>query len=180
MIDPNNLIDLERKTVSPRVFSDPEVHQAEQERIFTRCWLYVGHESQIPNPGDFVAGFMGEEPVIVVSRRRPADTRVPQHVPASRDAGLPGRRRQREIFSMPLSRMDLRFLEGNLTGVPDFRKAYHGDLKREEWPLLQAPKVTSYHGLIFACLDEHAVTLKSTWEISDGTWICSSTAPSAG
>jgi phenylpropionate dioxygenase-like ring-hydroxylating dioxygenase large terminal subunit len=50
-------------------------------------------------------------------------------------------------------------LEGQLTGVPDFRKAYHGDLKREEWPLLQAPKVNSYRGLIFACLDEHAVSL---------------------
>ncbi len=65
MIDPQKLIDLERKTVSPRVFSDPEIHQAEQERIFTRCWLYVGHESELPNPGDFVASFMGEEPVIV-------------------------------------------------------------------------------------------------------------------
>src|SRR5271154_3888076 len=65
LIDAESLIDLERKTVSPRVFSDPEVHRVEQERIFTRCWLYVGHESQIPNPGDFVAGFMGEEPVIV-------------------------------------------------------------------------------------------------------------------
>jgi nitrite reductase/ring-hydroxylating ferredoxin subunit len=32
-------------------------------------------------------------------------------------------------------------LEGKLTGVPDYRKAYHGDLKREEWPLLRAPKV---------------------------------------
>jgi len=36
LIDPKNLIDLEHRTVSPRVFSDPEVHQAEQERIFTR------------------------------------------------------------------------------------------------------------------------------------------------
>ena len=47
------------------MFSDPEIHQLEQERIFTRCWLYIGHESQIPNRGDFIPGFMGEEPVIV-------------------------------------------------------------------------------------------------------------------
>ena len=71
---PEKLIDLERKTVSPQVFADPEVHRLEQERIFTRCWLYVGHESQLPNPGDFISGFMGEEPVIVC---RGADRIVP-------------------------------------------------------------------------------------------------------
>jgi 3-phenylpropionate/trans-cinnamate dioxygenase subunit alpha len=63
--EPTSLIDLANRTVSPRVFADPEIYRAEQERIFGRCWLYVAHDSQIPNPGDFVTSFMGEEPVIV-------------------------------------------------------------------------------------------------------------------
>jgi hypothetical protein len=46
----DELVDLQRRTVSPRAFTDPEVYQAEQERIFARCWLYVAHESQIPRP----------------------------------------------------------------------------------------------------------------------------------
>ena len=28
-------------------------------------WLYVGHESQLRKPGDFLANYMGETPVIV-------------------------------------------------------------------------------------------------------------------
>ncbi|HEY0688511.1 MAG TPA: hypothetical protein VGD71_05665 [Kribbella sp.] len=32
---------------SERVFKD------ELERIFNRCWLYVGHESEVRNPGDY-------------------------------------------------------------------------------------------------------------------------------
>ena len=64
MADWGELINLEQKTVSPRVFSDPEVYRAEQEQVFGRCWLFVAHESQIPQPGDFVTHYMGEEQVI--------------------------------------------------------------------------------------------------------------------
>ncbi len=51
----DELVDLERRTVSPRVFTDPDVYWAEQERVFGRCWLYVAHETQMPRPGDFVS-----------------------------------------------------------------------------------------------------------------------------
>ena len=41
MTDWSHLIDLEKCTVSPRVFVDEEVYRDEQERVFGRCWLYV-------------------------------------------------------------------------------------------------------------------------------------------
>ena len=40
--------------VSRRAFVDAAVMEREYEAVFDRCWLYLGHESELPKPGDFV------------------------------------------------------------------------------------------------------------------------------
>ena len=30
-----------------------ELFQREREQIFSRCWIYLGHESEVENPGDY-------------------------------------------------------------------------------------------------------------------------------
>ena len=40
--------------VNRRNFVDPEIFEAEKEQIFNRCWIYLGHASEIPKPGDFI------------------------------------------------------------------------------------------------------------------------------
>ena len=64
-MDIKSLVDPEGGLVDRRIFADREIYQLEQERVFARCWLYLGHECEIPNPGDFVMRYMGEEPVIL-------------------------------------------------------------------------------------------------------------------
>ena len=41
--------------VSRRAFVDADVMEREYEAVFDRCWLYLGHESELPRPGDFIA-----------------------------------------------------------------------------------------------------------------------------
>ena len=63
------LVDLTRGQVSREIFVNEEIYREEQERLFARAWLFVGHESQIPNPGDFFVSGMGEESVILCRDR---------------------------------------------------------------------------------------------------------------
>ena len=74
MAQPHNgrldgLVDVDRGVVSREIFVNEEIYRQELERIFGRAWLYVGHESQIPKPGDFLASSMGEESVILCRDR---------------------------------------------------------------------------------------------------------------
>jgi phenylpropionate dioxygenase-like ring-hydroxylating dioxygenase large terminal subunit len=46
------LVDLASGQISREIFVNDEIYAEEQEKIFARAWLFVGHESQIPNTGD--------------------------------------------------------------------------------------------------------------------------------
>lgn len=40
--------------VARQAFVDGSVMEREYEAVFDKCWLYLGHESELPKPGDFV------------------------------------------------------------------------------------------------------------------------------
>ena len=63
--DPDRLLSPDCSQVSREVFNSAAVYRREQRQVFERSWLYLAHESQLRQPGDFVSAYMGEVPVIV-------------------------------------------------------------------------------------------------------------------
>jgi phenylpropionate dioxygenase-like ring-hydroxylating dioxygenase large terminal subunit len=65
----NGLVEIREGTISREIFVSEEIYRQELEQVFARAWLFVGHESQISRPGDYVASSMGEESVILCRDR---------------------------------------------------------------------------------------------------------------
>ncbi len=55
--------------IDSRIFTDEELYRLEMEKVFQHTWLFVGHESSLPKPGDYILNKMGEDEVIVVRDR---------------------------------------------------------------------------------------------------------------
>ena len=44
---------VEPDRVRREVYTDPEIFELEMQRIHEQVWIYCGHESQVPKPGDY-------------------------------------------------------------------------------------------------------------------------------
>ena len=49
--------------INRRVFTDPDILEFERREVFDRSWLYAGHESEVPTPGDFITRKVGGRPL---------------------------------------------------------------------------------------------------------------------
>ncbi len=153
-----DLVDKERGLIDRRLFSDDAIYQAELEQIFARCWNFVAHASQIPNPGDFFMTYIGEDRIIVV---RDNDMRPQVLINSCRHRGnAVCRADEGHATSFMCTYHGWTYdLQGRLVGVPGFKEVYHEELDREKWGLIRAAKVDSYGGLIFATMDPDACPL---------------------
>ncbi|WP_020398650.1 aromatic ring-hydroxylating oxygenase subunit alpha [Kordiimonas gwangyangensis] len=149
MQDLSALIDHEKGIIDRRVFWDDTIYQLELERIFARAWLFVAHESQVKDPGDFVTTYMGEDAVIVA---RGKDKNI--HVMLN---SCPHRGNrvcfagEGKIRSFVCNYHGWAFgLDGALNGMPNNELYDHTPgFKKEDWGLHKA-RVASYRGLVFA------------------------------
>jgi benzoate/toluate 1,2-dioxygenase subunit alpha len=48
------------------LYLDPELFELEMEHLWRNTWIYVGHDSQVPNSGDYYTTQIGREPVIMM------------------------------------------------------------------------------------------------------------------
>ena len=48
------LADVRRGMIPAHIYNDSELFALEKERLFGRSWLFVAHESEVPQPGDYV------------------------------------------------------------------------------------------------------------------------------
>ncbi len=133
--------------VNRRAFTDPHVLELERERVFNQCWIYTGHESEIPNPGDFRARRVAGRPVILV-RGTDGQVRVLLNTCTHRGAQVCRERTgNARTFQCPYHAWTYNN-QGELVGVPG-DEAYSEAFDRRELGLVSVPRMESYRGFVF-------------------------------
>jgi p-cumate 2,3-dioxygenase subunit alpha len=146
-------------SVDRAALADEGVFRAEMRAIFDRCWLYVGHESEIPRPGDFRARDVGNRP-LVFWHGHDGVRRVFYNSCRHRGA-LVCRVPEGNVRSMNCFYHAWTYgSDGSLNGLPG-EDGYGPNFDRADLSLLSPAKVDSYRGFVFACFDPGAVDLQT-------------------
>jgi phenylpropionate dioxygenase-like ring-hydroxylating dioxygenase large terminal subunit len=145
--------------VHRRAYADAAVFALEQERIFSRLWIYVAHESQLKKPGDFVRTRLASNEVLV-TRHHDGQICVLHNRCPHRGARLcMVERGSSRLFSCPYHAWVFR-PDGSLSSVPH-RKSYPEsfDLADPQNHMQRIKHVASYRGFVFANLAENPGSL---------------------
>jgi p-cumate 2,3-dioxygenase alpha subunit len=131
---------------------EPAVLAAERRRIFDRCWIYVGHASEVREPGDFVTREVAGRPLILC---RDSGGRVRVFLNSCRHRGAMvcrersgNARNGYQCFYHGWS-YDR---DGRLDGVPG-ASSYPASFDRSQLGLEEPPRVDAYRGFVFASFD---------------------------
>jgi 3-phenylpropionate/trans-cinnamate dioxygenase alpha subunit len=155
----DQLVSLERGEVDRRIYSDPAIFELEMERIFARAWLFLCHESQIPEPGDFFQSVMGRDNVLVV-RQKDGSIKAMLNTCAHRGNAV-CRAEEGNAKNFLCTYHGWSYgIDGRLNGVPGYNTFYKGELDKSRIGLAQVAQVANYKGFIFGTHDASAPLLE--------------------
>jgi phenylpropionate dioxygenase-like ring-hydroxylating dioxygenase large terminal subunit len=142
--------------VHTSLYTDPAIFAAEIERIFNTTWVWVAHDSELPNKNDWITTFVGRQPVIV-NRDKAGVVRVMLNRCRHRGATIcEAKKGNAPGFVCPYHAWTYG-TDGSLKGLP-MPKGYK-DFDKSDYTLVNL-RVESYRGLIFATFNEDAPPLE--------------------
>jgi phenylpropionate dioxygenase-like ring-hydroxylating dioxygenase large terminal subunit len=144
--------------VNRATMTSPEVFQQELQGVFAHSWLYVGHESEIPKPGDYVRRPVGGRPVFMVRGVKTGQINVFHNTCTHRGAVVCRRDFGNSKVFQCFYHAWTFDSEGTLVGVPG-ADAYVDELDKSALGLARVARVESYRGFVFLSYDPDIVDL---------------------
>jgi Rieske 2Fe-2S family protein len=147
------------KTLPQRYFVSPEVYLEERERIFSRRWVLVGHQSQTAGAGDYLVQEVGGESLIIV-RDKSGQVRGFYNVCRHRGTRLCEEKAGHSSTIQCPYHAWTYGLDGRLIGVPHMDKVPGFD--KAEYSL-HAVNLALWEGFIFVNLADAPAPLKEVF-----------------
>ncbi|MDP9888711.1 aromatic ring-hydroxylating dioxygenase subunit alpha [Arthrobacter sp. FW306-05-C] len=155
------LQDVRQGMIPAHIYNDKEIFDLEKERLFSRSWLFVAHESEVPETGDYVVRRVLEDSFII-SRDEMGEIRALFNMCLHR--GMQVCRAEMgnaSHFRCPYHGWSYRN-DGRIVGLPFHQEAFGGEegFRKKGQTLLPAPSLGIYNGLIFISMDPDAQPLE--------------------
>jgi len=133
--------------VHRRTMVDPDVLAVERNQIFDRTWLYLGHESEIAESGDYLSRTVGGR-ALVLCRDDSGAVRVWLNTCTHRGATVCREAKGHGRFLTCFYHAWSFELSGKLASLPD-AEAYGDGFDQQALALVSPPKVDTYRGFVF-------------------------------
>jgi phenylpropionate dioxygenase-like ring-hydroxylating dioxygenase large terminal subunit len=151
---------VEPDRVHRKAYTDPDIFALEMERIFEKTWIYAGHDSQVPNPGDYYTFQIGRQPMFMV-RGKDNQIRVFYNRCPHRGAMLCTARNGNTGNRFRCSYHAWLFgLDGKVESIPG-RQGYNDTRFDPAVHVKPAARVANYRGFWFASLSEDGPDLET-------------------
>lgn len=143
--------------VSGRLYVDSGIFDHEMERIHHRGWVFVGHDSEVARPGEFVTRRLGRQPV-VLTRDSEGSVRLFSNRCPHRGATVCALDRgQTSYFRCPYHGWTFD-TTGTLVALPA-EDGFGAAFDRADHGLAPVPRMDSYRGFVFASWSSEGPTL---------------------
>ena len=145
-------------------YTDQEIFDREMEQIFHKSWIYVGHESQVKQAGDYATTVIADQPIVMV-RHTDGQVHVLYNRCPHRGTMMCSQRAGNAGKNFVCTYHAWRFnFDGTLNAVP-MMEGYDGtnfDAKDPAFHMKPAARVENYRGFVFCSLTAEGPDLK-TW-----------------
>ena len=139
------------------LYTDPEIFAEEMAKIFYTTWVYVGHESEVPEVNDYVVKPFGPQSVIM-SRSKDGEIHLLQNRCAHR-ANLVCDAPKGNSTAFRCQYHGWTYAnDGALLGFP-YKKGYEGIADKSQLGLGKVPRVASHQGFVFGSFATEGPTL---------------------
>ena len=136
------------------IFTDEDLFDLEMKHIFEGNWVYLAHDSQIPNVGDYFTTYIGRQPIII-SRDKQGGLNALINACSHRGAMLCRRKTDnRTTFTCPFHGWTFNNT-GKLLKVKDPRDAGYPEQFNKEGShdLTKVARFESYRGFLFGSIN---------------------------